>query len=84
MILKPGKTSDDVKSYRPISLLPITLKVMELLLLEELTPIVEAQRLIPDHQFGFRQKHGTFGQVYRVVDVINTAFEKKSTTLLLF
>ena len=28
MILKPGKRSEDVKSYRPISLLPITSKVM--------------------------------------------------------
>ena len=56
MILKPTKRSDDVKSYRPISLLPITSKIMELLLLKELTPILEAQRLIPDHQFGFRKK----------------------------
>ena len=32
MILKPGKRFDDVKSYRPISLLPITSKVMKLLL----------------------------------------------------
>ena len=29
MILSPGKRSDDVKSYRPLSLLPITSKVME-------------------------------------------------------
>ena len=52
---KPSKRSVDVKSYRPISLLSITLEVMELLLLKELTPIVEAQRLIPDNQFGFRK-----------------------------
>ena len=69
MILKPGKRSEDVKSYRPINLLPITSKVMELLLIQE------TQSLIPEHQFGFRKKHGTIEQVHRVVDVINTAFE---------
>ena len=45
---------------------------MELLLLKELT-IVETERLIHDHQFGLRKKHVTIEQVYRVVDVINTA-----------
>ena len=58
MILKPGKGSDDVKSYRPISLLPIPSKVMELLFLKEITPVVESKRLIHDDQFGFRKKHG--------------------------
>ena len=57
MILKPGKSSDDAKSYRPISLLPITSKVMVLLSLKEITPVVENKRLIPDHQFGFRKKN---------------------------
>ena len=84
MILKPGKRSEDVKSYRPISLLPITSKVMELLLIQELTPIVETQSLIPDHQFGFRKKHGTIEQVHRVVDVINTAFEDKKYCTAVF
>ena len=65
MILKPGKRSEDVKSYRPISLLPITSKVMELFLIQELTPIVETQSLIPDHQFGFRKIHGTIEQVHK-------------------
>ena len=50
---------------------------MELLLIQELTPIVETESLIPDHQFGFRKKHGTIEQVHRVVDVINKAFEDK-------
>ena len=57
---------------------------MKLLLLKELTPIVEAQRLITDHQFGFRKKHDTMEQVYRVVDVINTAFEEKKYCTAVF
>ena len=50
---------------------------MELLLIQELTPIVETQSLIADHQFGFSKKHGRIEQVHRVVDVINTALEEK-------
>ena len=33
MVLKPGKTARDVKSYRPISLLPVVSKVLETLFL---------------------------------------------------
>jgi hypothetical protein len=40
---------------RPISLLPILSKVYEKRLLSRLLPIIENRRLIPDHQFGFRQ-----------------------------
>ena len=72
MIIKPGKRSDDVKSYRSISLLPITSKVMELLLLKELTSIVEAQRLniAPLNKF--------------IVDVLNAAFEEKKYCTAVF
>jgi hypothetical protein len=37
MILKPGKDPTDVTSYRPISLLPVTSKILEKLLLSTLT-----------------------------------------------
>lgn len=77
MILKPGKKSDDVKSYRPISLLPILSKVFEKLLLERLKPIIEQRGLIPNHQFGFRNRHGTIEQVHRIVKEINRDLENK-------
>jgi len=54
MIAKPGKTPEDIESYRPISLLPILSKILEKILLQRLTPIIEESNLIPSHQFGFR------------------------------
>lgn len=54
LILKPGKIANDVKSYRPISPLPILSKVFETLLLIKLMPIIEEKQLISTHQFGFR------------------------------
>jgi hypothetical protein len=48
LILKPGKP-EELTSYRPISLLPIVSKVFEKLLFKRLLPIVEINRLIPNH-----------------------------------
>ncbi|KAF7391677.1 hypothetical protein HZH68_011220 [Vespula germanica] len=40
LIPKPGKSSEEVTSYRPISLLPITFKLFEKLLLRRLKPAI--------------------------------------------
>ena len=71
MILKPGKSAEDPKSYRPISLLPITSKLMEILFLKRLSPIIDDKKIIPDYQFGFRKGHGTIEQVHKVGNSIN-------------
>jgi hypothetical protein len=55
LIPKPGKNLEDITSYQPISLLPITSKLFKKILLQKLKPILIEQKLIPDHQFGFRQ-----------------------------
>ena len=75
MILKPGKAPDSVASYRPISLIPILGKVLESLFQNRLMLFVESENLIPNHQFGFRKKHGTIEQVHRLVDTIHQTFE---------
>lgn len=77
MIIKPGKTAYDVKSYRPISLLPILSKIFERMLLSRLIPATEEEKLIPDHQFGFRARHATIDQIHRLVRKINIGLEAK-------
>ena len=62
MVVKLGKPPENVKSYRPISLLPITSKVLELLFLNRLAALIEENRLTPDHQFAFRKGHGESSQ----------------------
>jgi len=52
------------RPYRPISLLPILSKILEKILLQRLTPIIEESKLIPSNQFGFRKKHGTIEQAH--------------------
>lgn len=77
MIPKPGKKPEDVTSYRPISLLPILSKVFEKLYVKRLKLIINQKKLIPDHQFGFRDRHGTIEQVHRLVNQINKDLNAK-------
>jgi hypothetical protein len=73
MIPKPGKPLEEVSSYRPI---PIMCKMFEKAVLKRLRPILEENRILPDHQFGFRQKHFTMEQVHRIKEIRGT-LEKK-------
>lgn len=84
MFAKPGKAPTDIKSYRPISLLPIMSKLFEKLLLKRLKPIVEQKKLLPNHQFGFREKHSTIEQVHRLIHIIEKALEGEEVRSTIF
>jgi hypothetical protein len=49
----------------------------EKLPLKRLLPVVENNRLIPNHQFGFRQRHSTTKQTHQIIQKINEALENK-------
>jgi hypothetical protein len=74
LIPKSGKPPHKLSSYRPISLLPIASNVFEKLL-KRLLPLVEHANLIPNHQFGFRPRHSTIEQTYRLIRVLNDALD---------
>lgn len=46
-------------------------------MLKRLRPVIERKKLIPNHQFGFRQKHSTLDQVHRITNIIEKALEEK-------
>lgn len=77
MIQKPNKPGNSVTSFRPISLLSIFSKIFEKIFLRRLSPVLESKNIIPEHQFGFRHKHGTPEQIHRIVNNITDALEKK-------
>jgi hypothetical protein len=54
MIPKPGKDPTNPQSYRPISLLNITGKILEKILTSRLKHVLETNNLLPPEQFGFR------------------------------
>lgn len=84
MIQKPGKDPNEVSSYRPISLLPIMSKLFEKLFIKRIKVIVENQHLVPNHQFGFREKHSTIDQVHRLSNTIEEALESKKVCSAIF
>ena len=84
LIPKPGKNSDLVTSYRPISLLPILSKLCEKIILRRLNVNIMERGLIPDIQFGFRNKHSTIEQVNRVTKTIRDAIEDKKYCSAIF
>lgn len=77
MVLKPTKPENQISSYRPISLLTIFSKIFERLFLRRVFPILKENKVIPEHQFGFRRYHGTPEQCHRVVNFITASFERR-------
>lgn len=75
LLLKPGKPPQQTSSYRPISLLPILSKVLEIIILKKINPIIEEKGIIPDHQFGFRKHHSTIEQCNRVYKIARDSLE---------
>jgi hypothetical protein len=76
LILKPGKPPKELTSYRPIILLPIVSKVFEKLLLKMLFRMVKNNRLISNHQLGFRQRHSTIEQTHRSIFSHQSSFRQ--------
>ena len=84
LISKPGKDLTVPSSYRPISLLPCLSKVFEKILLLKIKPYLISRNIIPDHQFGFRENHGTIEQVNRITGEIRKWFEYKKYCSAIF
>ena len=72
-LLKPGKPSDDSTSYRPVSLLCPSIKILERLILPTLNENLD----IPQFQHGFRAQHSTVSALHDFTESIAAGFNKK-------
>ena len=72
-ILKPGKPSDQGKSYRPISLLSPLAKTLESILL----PIITKAIPFASHQHGFRKGHSTTTALQEINNHIDQGLNQK-------
>ena len=77
MILTPNKPPHEPTSYCPISLLPIFSKVFERLFLKRIQDDHDILTLLPNLQFGFRDRHSTTQQTHRVVNKLAKGLEEK-------
>ena len=71
-ILKKGKNPHDPSSYRPISLTPSLSKVYESVINNSITSFCSDNKIIPDHQFGFKNRHSTVHAVHKLLADLNT------------
>ena len=81
-VLKPGKQPERAESYRPIALLSVCYKLLEKLLYNRLSPILNPG--IPVEQAGFRPGRNCCDQVLALTSFIESGFEKKTKTSVAF
>jgi len=81
-IEKPGKDPNLAASYRPISLLSVSYKLLERLVLQRISPTVEAI-LSPD-QAGFRKNRSTCDQVSALTTYIENGYQENLKTGAVF
>ena len=74
-IPKPKNPVEDPKSYRPISLLCISYKILERLIHARVEPIVDP--LLPREQARFRRRRSTVDQAVLLTQNIEDPFEAK-------
>ncbi|KAL1447470.1 hypothetical protein WDU94_012425 [Cyamophila willieti] len=72
-LLKPGKSADFSKSYRPISLLSPVIKIFEALILGILKEHLE----LADHQHGFRKNRSTTTALHHITDYIQRGLNER-------
>ena len=71
-------------SYRPISVLPVFSKILEIVIYNQLLSFVSEHDLIFDYQFGFRARHSTFMPISILYDFITDNLTSKLKTAGIF
>jgi ribonuclease HI len=77
-LLKEGKDAKDTTSYRPISLTSCMGKLLEKIIADRLTYIMESRGLISDAQAGFRQNRCTTDQILKMTQHAADQMQAKS------
>jgi len=74
----------DVSNYRPISLLPVVSKLIEMTVKEQLLSYLDCYGLISSKQYGFRKKFGTQSAIFDVVVYLQSVLDSGNMALGLF
>ncbi|GBN30731.1 hypothetical protein AVEN_233291-1 [Araneus ventricosus] len=83
LFLKKGKNKSDIKSYRPVSLLPTLGKILEKLLLERLNHHLRRNNLQHPNQYGFRTNRSTEEALLDLLEKINSAKNSNQHALMI-
>ena len=82
-IFELGK-NEHLTNYRPISVLPCFLKILERIMYNKLYEYLTKNNLLYDNQFGFRKGHSTEHALIELVNRIYNSFNENRYTLGVF
>jgi len=82
VLKKPGADPDDPKNYRPISNLTFMSKIIERLVVEQMTQHLDENNLMPQCQSAYRKHHSTESALMKVLSDILDAADCRQVTLL--
>uniref|UniRef100_A0A1B6M019 Reverse transcriptase domain-containing protein n=1 Tax=Graphocephala atropunctata TaxID=36148 RepID=A0A1B6M019_9HEMI len=75
-IFKSGP-KDQPQSYRPVSVIPVLGKLIEILVYKQITSFWEDCNLLNPSQYGFRKDRSTFDALDQLVRQVHSSFEDK-------
>ena len=82
-IPKTGGDASLTKGYRPISLLSCLAKVLERIVTDRLTHLLEHSTALTEHQFGFRKTRSAELALWNFVNVASHALQTRRKTFML-
>lgn len=82
-IFKKG-SKDHISNYRPVAIVPVFSKVIEVLLGKRLMHFLESYNLLCKEQFGFRKGLSTTHAIISLVDKVLDCYEKKDFAAVTF
>ena len=80
-ILKKNKPQDKIKSYRPVSLLSFTSKILETMVTRLLKTWAQLNNVIPEEQSGFQPKRSTLDVIASIAQKSFDALRKRKRTI---
>ena len=80
-IYKSGNPSDPA-NFRPISLVPVVMKIVERVIHQQLYHYLSYSHLLSPAQHGFRPRHSTETALLSVTDSILTATDRREISML--
>ncbi|KAL4154377.1 hypothetical protein QTP88_000254 [Uroleucon formosanum] len=80
--LKPEKPNDDIKCYRPISLLSASYKLLERLIYNRISKTID--EVLPQEEAGFRPQRNCCDQVIALTTHVGNGYDKKLKIIVAF
>ncbi|KAK9876352.1 hypothetical protein WA026_012661 [Henosepilachna vigintioctopunctata] len=82
LFLKPGKDSNCTSNYRPISLAPCILKILESIINSRLEVLLENNEELYHLQYGFRKGRSVYDCLVYIISKIYKAFVNNNYTIM--